>query len=317
MTGSGLAVWRGSPNHYTGRQGYGVDHITLHIMVGTLESCANWFADPASRAASHYGVGGDGTICQFVDEDDGSWADANPASDCSGVTIEHEGGMDGVPVTDAEVEASARLCADIAIRHGLGRLWHDPSGQLKGNVYLHREIPGTDHATCPDLAPNGLPVDRLIARANEIIEGEDMPSAQEIADAVVNYDLNGVKLRDRVIGMDGAANRAASNTDGIRATIDRNDGRLHRLLQSVKRLTGVADDDSQTVPDLTRTMIDSRVYRTTRMLKRWFGIGDEDMDVPEQVASPQVAALADTLAQVSAKLDAIDARLARLEDAHE
>ena len=46
MTGSSLATWRGSPNHYNGRNGYRVDHITLHIMVGTLESCANWFSLP-------------------------------------------------------------------------------------------------------------------------------------------------------------------------------------------------------------------------------------------------------------------------------
>ena len=28
-------TWVGSPNHYNGRNGYTVTHITLHIMVGT------------------------------------------------------------------------------------------------------------------------------------------------------------------------------------------------------------------------------------------------------------------------------------------
>jgi len=127
MTGSSLATWRGSPNHYNGRNGYRVDHITLHIMVGTLESCANWFSLPQSQAASHYGVGPD-RIYQFVDEDNGSWADANMASDCSGITIEHQGGIEGVPVTDAEVELSARLCADISRRYRLRgvRAKHSP-----------------------------------------------------------------------------------------------------------------------------------------------------------------------------------------------
>lgn len=306
MTGSSLALWRGSPNHYNGRNGYTVDHITLHIMVGTLESCANWFAQAASRAASHYGVG-DGIIYQFVDEDNGSWADANMASDCSGITIEHQGGMEGIPVTEAEIEASAQLCADIAIRHGLGLLWHDPSGNLAGNVYLHREIPGTDHATCPDLAPNGLPVDRIIARANEIIQGkdEDMVSEQDIetisqraADKVVNYNLNGVMLRDRVIGTDGAANRAASNTDGIRKTIDRNDGRLSRIMMSLKKYTGVDDKDTQTVPDLSRSMLHSRVWRLTLMAKRLLGIPDDSLEVPDTVAlsDAQLDAIADRVA---------------------
>lgn len=191
MTGSSLATWRGSPNHYNGRNGYRVDHITLHIMVGTLESCANWFSPPQSQAASHYGVGPD-RIYQFVDEDNGSWADANMASDCSGITIEHQGGIEDVPVTDAEVELSARLCADISRRYGLGRLVHNG---LSGNVYLHREIPGTDHFGCPDRTVNGLPVDRIINRANQLLEGDtDVVTQQDIAAiaaAVWGYNYKG------------------------------------------------------------------------------------------------------------------------------
>lgn len=186
MTGSGLAQWRGSPNHYDGRQGLSVTHITLHIMVGRLAGTDSCFQNASYKAASHYGVGGDGTVYQWVDEDDGSWADANWTSDCSGVTIEHEGGMDGVPVTDAEVEASARLCADIASRYGWESLWHDGSGNRTGNVWLHREVPGTDHYGCPDRCVNALPVDRIITRANEILGG-DMPTAEEIAHAVWEY----------------------------------------------------------------------------------------------------------------------------------
>ncbi|MGY5202961.1 N-acetylmuramoyl-L-alanine amidase [Bifidobacterium adolescentis] len=114
MTGASFAKWRGSPNHYQGRNGLHVDHITLHIMVGRLAGTDSCFMSSSFQAASHYGVGGDGSVYQWVDETQGSWADANWQSDCSGITIEHEGGMGGIPVTDAEVEASARLCADIA-----------------------------------------------------------------------------------------------------------------------------------------------------------------------------------------------------------
>ncbi|KFI88942.1 N-acetylmuramoyl-L-alanine amidase [Bifidobacterium pullorum subsp. saeculare DSM 6531 = LMG 14934] len=44
--------------------------------------------------------------------------------------------------------------------------------RLNGNVWLHREIPGTDHAGCPDLAPNGLPYQQVIDKANAILNGE-------------------------------------------------------------------------------------------------------------------------------------------------
>ena len=110
MSGAGFAVWRGSPNHYDGRLGQSVNHITLHIMVGRLAGTDSCFQRSSFGAASHYGVGGDGTVYQWVDENNGSWADANWRSDCSGVTIEHEGGMAGVPVTSPEtMEAAAQL----------------------------------------------------------------------------------------------------------------------------------------------------------------------------------------------------------------
>lgn len=182
MTGASFAQWRGSPNHYDGRLGLSVNHITLHIMVGRLSGTDSCFQRSSFQAASHYGVGGTGAVYQWVDEVNGSWADANWRSDCSGITIEHEGGMAGVPVTDAEVEASARLCADIARRYGWGVLWHDNSGNRCGNIVLHREVPGTDHFGCPDRCVNALPVDRIINRANQILMGVDM--------ALTNDDIN-------------------------------------------------------------------------------------------------------------------------------
>lgn len=207
MTGSSLAVWRGSPNHYSGRNGYKVDHITLHIMVGTLAGTDTCFRRASFMAASHYGVGGTGLIYQWVDETNGSWADANMASDCSGVTIEHEGGLAGIPVTDKEIEASARLCADIARRYKLGRLYHDG---VNGNIYLHREIPGTDHAGCPDrTADNPLPVQRILDRANQILGyntnnkgDDDMVTKQEI-DAIATAVWNKVIAQDGINGKKG------------------------------------------------------------------------------------------------------------------
>ncbi|NMM93855.1 N-acetylmuramoyl-L-alanine amidase [Bifidobacterium oedipodis] len=180
MTGSAMALWRGSPNHYDGRRGWKVDHITLHIMVGWLWGTDSCFQQASFGAASHYGVGGT-QVLQWVDEDNGSWADANWISDCSGITIEHQGGMAGIPMTAETIETSAQLCADISRRYGLGKLYHDG---LNGNVYLHREIPGTTHAACPDLAVNGLPYQQIIDRANQILEGTDM--------AVSNQDLSNI-----------------------------------------------------------------------------------------------------------------------------
>ena len=190
--------WIGSPNHYNGRNGYAVTHITLHIMVGHLAGTDSVFLNPGSQASAHYGIGADGAIHQYVSENDGSYSDANSASNNSTISIEHEGGMAGVPCTQACMDASARLCADIARRHGWTHLWHDG---LNGNIWLHREIPGTDHYGCPDRCVNALPVNRIINRANELLRGDDMS-----AEDVWNFKQNGVLMRDRVQGTDAAAN---------------------------------------------------------------------------------------------------------------
>ena len=83
-------TWIGSPNHYNGRNGYTINHITLHIMVGTLTGTDSVFQH-AGYASAHYGIGSNGKIHQYVSENDGSWSDANYASNNSTISIEHEG----------------------------------------------------------------------------------------------------------------------------------------------------------------------------------------------------------------------------------
>lgn len=190
-------TWIGSPNHYNGRNGHTITHITLHIMVGHLTGTDSIFQHP-NGASAHYGIGADGTIHQYVNENDGSWSDANYTSNNSTISIEHEGGMNNIPCTQACMNASAKLCANIAQRQGWTHLWHDG---LNGNIWLHREIPGTDHAGCPDRAPNSLDVNYVINKANQILEGDNMS-----AEDVWNFNQNGVKMRDRIQGTDTAAN---------------------------------------------------------------------------------------------------------------
>lgn len=185
-------IWIGSPNHYNGRNGYHVTHITLHIMAGYLAGTDSVFTNPASQASAHYGIGADGTIHQYVSETDGSYSDANYESNNSTISIEHEGGIPQAKCTQTCIDASARLCADIAQRYGLGKLWHDGT---KGNVWLHREISGTDHATCPDLAPNGLPYQQVIDKANAILDGKANDNNNErntpMAELLIIDDSNG------------------------------------------------------------------------------------------------------------------------------
>lgn len=167
-------------------------------MVGYLGGTDSTFQNAATQASAHYGIGSDGTIHQYVSESDGSYSDANFKSNNSTISIEHEGGMaNGAVCTQACMDASARLCADIARRYGWTHLWHDG---LAGNIWLHREIPGTDHATCPDLAPNGLDVNYVINKANKLLGGNDEVSTADVTTGLYQTKGNdGRNLFDGVI----------------------------------------------------------------------------------------------------------------------
>lgn len=150
-------------------------------MAGYLRGTDSTFLNPSTQASATYGIGANGEIHQYVSETDTAWTDSNAYSNGSGISIEHEGGIQAARFTQACADSSAALCADIARRYGLGRLWHDGTN---GNVWLHREIPGSDHTTCPDLAPNGVNVDYIINKANEINgTGEEMA----LKDEIINY----------------------------------------------------------------------------------------------------------------------------------
>lgn len=281
-------TWIGSPNHYQGRNGYHITHITLHIMVGHLTGTDSVFQHP-SGASAHYGIGADGTIHQYVSENDGSWSDANYASNNSTISIEHEGGMNGIPCTQACMDASAKLCADIARRQGWTHLYHDG---LKGNIWLHREIPGTDHAGCPDRAPNSLDVNYVINKANQLLQGEDDMSAED----VWNFNQNGVKMRDRMQGTDTAAN--ATKTE------------LFRLSQW---------DNKTHASPLGNLVIEQPIQGGAKLGDRVAGIDNKTSQLITQVAaltaavkalSESMGANPDTIAQtiqnaVKAKLDSL------------
>lgn len=175
------AVWIGSPNFTAGRCQQ-IQWITLHVMAGFLAGTDSTFQQVSSAASSTYGVGGDGSVHQYVSEADTAWADGNGVwGNGASISIEHEGGISAAANTDACVAASARLCADIARRQGWTRLVHGR------NVMLHRDLPPHTHPACPDKCVNPLRWEEIINQANNILatgspdatasEGEDMVAA--------------------------------------------------------------------------------------------------------------------------------------------
>ena len=111
-----------SPNH-SGSRYNSISKITIHHMAGNLsiETCGNVFLNPNRQASSNYGIGSDGRIACYVDEENHPWTSANWDNDNRAITIEvanSETGGDW-PISQAAYASLIRLCADICNRHAI------------------------------------------------------------------------------------------------------------------------------------------------------------------------------------------------------
>lgn len=120
-------------NYSKGRSGRKIEQICLHHMAGrlTAEQCGRIFQAKGRYGSSHYGVGYDGSIANYVDEEDTAWTNSNWDSNCKSITIEISDNDNSWYVNDITLNAVIKLVADIANRRGLGILvpgknltWH-------------------------------------------------------------------------------------------------------------------------------------------------------------------------------------------------
>lgn len=120
-------------NYTKGRSGRSIEAITIHHMAGrlTAEQCGRIFQTVGRCGSSHYGIGYDGKIAQYVDEADTAWTNSNWDSNCKSVTIETSDNDTSWYVNDTTLNSLIKLVADIAKRNNLGTLvpgknltWH-------------------------------------------------------------------------------------------------------------------------------------------------------------------------------------------------
>lgn len=136
-----------SPNK-SSRNGSKICKITPHHMAGNLsiETCGNVFQNPSRQASSNYGIGSDGRIGCYVDENDRSWCSANYNNDRQAITIEVANDEIGGNwhVSDQALESLINLCVDICKRYNF-RLSYDgtPNGSLtRHNMFVNTNCPG-------------------------------------------------------------------------------------------------------------------------------------------------------------------------------
>ena len=141
-----------SPNH-SGSRYNSISKITIHHMAGNLsiETCGNVFLNPNRQASSNYGIGSDGRIACYVDEENHPWTSANWENDDRAITIEvanSETGGDW-PISQAAYASLISLCADICNRYGIYPYYDGtPSATLTEHcMFVATNCPGpTIHA---------------------------------------------------------------------------------------------------------------------------------------------------------------------------
>lgn len=153
MSHSKLATYVNySPNH-SGQRNHKVDTLTPHYMGGncTIETCASIFKPTSRQASSNYGIGSDGRIGVYVDEDNRAWTSGSSANDNRAITFECANLSDG-SLTNACWKSLVKLCADICQRYGYKGVFYCgsasysklPSGYML--LTMHKWFQSTD---CP------------------------------------------------------------------------------------------------------------------------------------------------------------------------
>ncbi len=164
MSNSPLVTYRCiSPNCTKPRSGT-IKGVAIHCMAAPLsvEVCGSVFQK--RKASSHYGIGTDGRIGQYVDEKDRAWCTSHKI-DHEVVTIEMACEKEApYRVTDKAYLALIDLLVDICRRNGINRLlWRGNKALMgqwdKQNMVVHR---WTANKACPG--------DWLYSRHGEIAE---------------------------------------------------------------------------------------------------------------------------------------------------
>lgn len=184
----------GYPAGTHGRHGHKVVAIVHHIMQGTLAGTDSWFASPKSGASTHFGVGKDGTIHQYVDLADAAWGnglmqkpdltipwlkecwDKNVNPNLMTVSIEFEGAHSTNPNGSIKSPDWAPTEAQITAAVALDRWLCAEFGIVPGPHTLigHFQIDGVNRPYCP--GPQ-FPWDRMRAEVGSAPAEAPKPGA--------------------------------------------------------------------------------------------------------------------------------------------
>ena len=164
-----------NPSNYSkGRDGKKVIKITPHHMAGNLsiEACGRLWQTAGRRASSNYGIGTDGRIGCYVDEENRSWCSSSSANDNVAITVEvaNDGGANtNWHVSDSAINSLINLMVDICKRYGIKKM--NFTGNANGNLTLHKYFAQT---SCPGpYLESKMPW--IADQVNKKLKGDDKP----------------------------------------------------------------------------------------------------------------------------------------------
>ena len=191
MTKSKLTNYtRLSPNGYFPRSA-NISKITVHHMAGnlTVEQCGAVFASPSRYASSNYGIGTDGRIGCYVEEQNAAWTSSSYWNDNRAITIEVANSSTGGdwPVSDKAWKSLVKLCADICKRYGITPNY---DGTTEASFTEHRMYAAT---SCPGPYLHTR-MAKLVKEVKEEMDGAKQNPGKPVNNVGMHYRVHAQSL---------------------------------------------------------------------------------------------------------------------------
>lgn len=165
-----------SPNT-SGLRTASISKVTVHHMAGdlTVEQCGSIFKSASRQASSNYGVGSDGRIGCYLEEEYHPWTSSSYWNDDRAITLEvADYNLGDWSPSKAAYQSTVLLCADICQRYGIEPEY---TGDEYGTFTEHRMFAATScpgdwwHAKMPEFVKDvkeamrgryGVPIECII-----------------------------------------------------------------------------------------------------------------------------------------------------------
>ena len=207
-----VCIW--SPNT-SGYRTASISKVTVHHMAGDLsvESCGYVFQSPSRQASSNYGVGSDGRIGCYLEEEYHPWTSSSYWNDDRAITIEvADYDCENWVPSDAAYWATVELCADICTRYGITPYY---TGDADGTFTEHMMFAATG---CP--GPwwhNHMP--QFIEDVIEAMGGTMRPA--DVWEYNYKSTAPGGNMYNCVVGMSEKIDKLAKAVDALAAKVDK------------------------------------------------------------------------------------------------